>query len=124
PSPTPVPADTFVPEVVQPPPVETPPPASQPEIIPASAVQYLEPTVLEYPRASRRLGESGHVMVRVYINEAGLPGEMQVTQSSGYNRLDAAALAAVKLTRFKPYTENGNAVAGWAFIPLNFDLEK
>jgi len=30
----------------------------------------------------------------------------------------------VQKARFKPYTENGMPIAGWAFIPLEFELEK
>jgi protein TonB len=99
-----------------------PPPA--PKIIPASAVQYLEPIVLRYPRLSQRNGETGRVLIRVYIDEAGLAKNVQVNRSSGHPRLDDAALAAVQKARFKPYTENGAAVAGWAYIPLDFELEK
>ncbi len=87
-------------------------------------MQYLEPPLLEYPRASRRAGESGRVLVRVYIDEAGLPRSVTLSQSSGYARLDEAALAAVRGARFRPYTENGRALAGYALIPLIFDLEK
>ena len=87
-------------------------------------MQYLEPPVLEYPRASRRFNEAGRVMVRVYIDEAGMPRTVQVSPSSGFARLDDAAVAAVQKARFKPYTENGRPTAGWAFIPLVFDLEK
>ena len=103
------------------PPAPPPPP---PKTIPPSAVQYLEPPLLEYPRASRRAGESGRVLVRVYIDEAGLPRSVTLSQSSGYARLDEAALAAVRGARFRPYTENGRALAGYALIPLIFDLEK
>ena len=130
-APPPSPAATFV---AEPPPIE-PAPAAQapvveaappppPRVIPSSGVQYLTPPPLEYPRASRRLGEAGKVLVRVYIDDEGLPRNVQVAQSSGHVRLDEAAIAAVHKARFKPYTENGRAVAGWAFIPLSFDLEK
>lgn len=98
-------------------------PEPQPKIIPASAVQYVRVPTLVYPRASRHLGESGSVLVRVFIDESGVPQAEQVDKSSGYYRLDDAAIAAVRSARFKPYTENGRAVAGWALIPLNFDLE-
>ena len=101
-----------------------PPPAPQPKVIPASAVQYLEPIELEYPRLSRKLGETGRVLIRIFIDEAGLAKNVQVNRSSGHPRLDEAALSAVQKARFKPYTENGRAVAGWAFIPLEFELEK
>ena len=104
------------------PPAPAPPPA--PKIIPASAVQYLEPIVLEYPRLSKRNGETGRVLIRVYIDEAGVAKNLQVNRSSGHPRLDEAAFAAVQKARFKPYTENGVPVAGWAFIPLEFELEK
>ena len=61
-------------------PVLAPAPA---KVIPASGVQYLIPPPLEYPRASRRMGEAGRVLVRVYIDEDGLPRNVQVNQSSG-----------------------------------------
>lgn len=113
--------------VAAPPPViavPAPAPPAPPRTLPASAVQYLEPLVPDYPRLSKRLGESGRVVVRVYIDEAGLARNTQVNRSSGHPRLDDAALAAVQKARFKPYTENGQAIAGWAFIPIDFELER
>lgn len=107
------------------PPVQAPPaPPPAPRLIPASAVQYLDPPVLVYPRASRRAGESGRVVLRVFIDEAGLPRQVQVNQSTGFARLDEAAINAVQKARFKPYSDNGQPVAGWALVPLSFDLEK
>ncbi len=137
-APAPVPAETsFVAEPAPPlPPViaeaalpapPAPPapvaPSAPPKLIPASAVQYLVPPQLDYPRASRRARESGRVLVRVYIDEAGLPQQVQLSRSTGFAALDEAALAAVRKARFKPYTENGLPTAGWAAIPLSFDLE-
>lgn len=108
--------------------VEAPPappaPAPAPKMIPASAIQYLVPPAPEYPRLSRRNGESGTVIVRAFADEAGVPHEVQVERSSGFARLDEAAMSAVRKTRFKPYTENGRAVAGWVRMPFPFELEK
>ena len=122
-----VPAPPAPPVVVvqapPPPPVPPAPPPPEPKLIPASAVQYLEPPVLIYPRLSARAREAGRVMVRVLIDEAGLPRSVQVSQSSGHPRLDEAAVAAVQKARFKPHTENGKAISVWALIPANFDLE-
>ncbi|MDO9236819.1 MAG: energy transducer TonB [Aquabacterium sp.] len=94
-----------------------------PSLIPESAVQYLQAPVLVYPRQSRRMGEFGRVTVRVLIDEAGLPGTVQVSRTSGFARLDEAALVAVRQARFRPYSQNGQPTAAWALIPLNFDLE-
>ncbi len=104
-----------------------PAPAAQPEpprLIPPSAVQYLAPPVLEYPRLSRKAGEQGRVLVRVFIDEAGLPASVAVSQSSGFIRLDEAAQAAVRRTRFKPYTVDGRPASGWAVIPMTFNLDQ
>jgi protein TonB len=121
----PAPSPMAVAPPLAPPALPAPPaPPPAPKIIPASAVQYLEPIVLQYPRLSQRNGETGRVLIRVYIDEAGLAKNVQVHRSSGHPRLDDAALAAVQKARFKPYTENGAAVAGWAYIPLDFELEK
>ena len=137
-APSPAPAAFVVappPEVPQPPAppapvagVEAPPappaPAPAPKMIPASAIQYLVPPAPEYPRLSRRNGEAGTVIVRALADEAGVPHEVQVERSSGFVRLDEAAMAAVRKTRFKPYTENGKPVAGWVRMPFPFELEK
>jgi len=123
PPPEPVVEAPQMPAVVEasPAPPAPPPP---PKVIPASAVQYLEPPVVDYPRLSRRNRETGRVMVRVYIDIAGLLRNAHVSTSSGHARLDEAAVAVVQKARFKLYTENGQPTAGWAFIPLDFELEK
>jgi protein TonB len=49
---------------------------------------------------------------------------VQVGKTSGFERLDASALAAVLRFRFKPPTENGQPVSGWANVPIDFGLER
>lgn len=106
--------------------VTSPAPATPaaPRQIPASAVRYLEPPAPVYPRQSIRMNESGTVSLRVFIDEAGLPRTVQITRSSGAQRLDEAALAAVQKARFHPPTENGQPISGWARIDIPFELEK
>ncbi len=98
----------------------TPPPP--PKVIPASAVQYLEPPAPDYPRLSRRNSEAGKVLVRVYIDSNGQPHNVQEVASSGFARLDSAAAEAVQRARFRPYAENGEAIGVWTSIPINFEL--
>lgn len=76
----------------------------------------------EYPRMSQRRGEQGRVVVRVLISPEGRVIEASVRQSSGHDRLDQAALKAVRAARFKPYTENGHAYRALADIPFDFVL--
>jgi TonB family protein len=130
PEPPPEPAPPALPDppmvvvVAAPAPPAPPPPPAAPRELPASAIQYLEPPEPVYPRASRRLGEAGLVVVRVFVGTDGLPKQLQVLQSSGFVRLDEAALDGVRRARFKPPTENGQPTAGWARIPIPFELEK
>lgn len=101
-----------------------PAPAPPPKMIPASAIQYLVPPEPEYPRLSRRNGETGTVIVRAFADEAGVPHQVQIERSSGFARLDEAAMSAVRKTHFKPYSEYGKPVAGWVRMPFPFELEK
>ncbi len=110
------------PPVVVAPAPPAPPPA--PKNLPASSVQYASTVEPEYPRLSKRNAEAGRVLVRVFIDEAGTPRQVQVAKSSGFERLDASALAAVLKFRFRPPTENGQPVSGWANVPIDFGLEK
>lgn len=95
-----------------------------PKNLSASSVQYASTVDPDYPRLSRRNGEAGRVLVRVFIDEAGTPRQVQVATSSGFERLDASALAAVLKFRFRPPTESGQPVSGWANVPIDFGLEK
>ncbi|MCL4183144.1 MAG: energy transducer TonB [Burkholderiaceae bacterium] len=104
-------------------PAPPPPPAPPPKTVSISAVSYLKPPVLHYPNISLRMQEEGRVHVRVLVDAQGLPREMQVVRSSGYARLDESALATVRATRFKPYTENGVAQPFWVVMPLIFEME-
>ena len=101
-----------------------PPAAPQPRTVSATAVQYVVAPAPEYPAASSRLRETGTVVVQVLIGEDGAARELRVARSSGHPRLDAAAVAALRKARFRPYTEDGRALAVWAPAPIEFELEK
>lgn len=112
-----------------PPPPAPPPPAPPivaapaPKLIPATAVRYLVPPAIEVPLASRRLGESGTVLLRVLIGADGLPRQVLLHRSSGFARLDEQAMHAMRQARFKPYTENGIAIEGVAIAALQYEID-
>ena len=124
PPPEPIVAAPPAPAIVAPPTPPAPAPAPAPRVIPESAVQYLVEPAPEYPRLSARNAESGRVMVLVFIDEAGMPRQVQVARSSGFARLDTAAVSAVQKARFRPPTLNGQPISGWANVPIDFGLEK
>lgn len=120
--------DLQIEEVVAPP-TEVAMPASESAIgataMEAGAAQQLktsnrvEPV---YPPTSRRLGEEGTVRLRVLVDEKGRPGDVKVATSSGFARLDQAAIEAVKRWRFVAATDGARAVSTWTQVAITFKL--
>lgn len=125
PTESPAPVAAPAPAAVSPAPAPAVPPApATPKTLPSSAVRYLVPPVLSYPRASRELGESGVVRLRVLVDEQGRPREVEVAKSSGHPRLDQAAVQAMRAARFQPHLEDGQPRPVWVLAPLNFQLDE
>lgn len=69
------------------------------------------------------MGEQGKVMLRVLISAEGRPEQVEIKQSSGFDRLDRQARDTVLRWRFVPGKRNGVAEAMWYVVPINFVLE-
>lgn len=107
-------------------PTAPPPPVAQPAPVPRTAPKSDTRRPLtqpEYPPSSRRAGEAGTVILEVYVLENGRVGEARVKQSSGFPRLDEAAVREVKRSwRLVPGTENGKPVPMWGQFAVTFKL--
>jgi len=82
-----------------------------------------ELTAPDYPEQSRHLGEEGKLMLQVELDESGRVSQTHIIRSSGYSRLDHAALAAVKTWRCRPALRDGQPVRAVALQPFNFVLQ-
>lgn len=100
-----------------------PPPAPVKVELPSSDADYLQNPKPAYPPISKRLGEQGKVVVRVLIGADGNAQKAEIRQSSGFERLDQAALATVLKWRYVPGKRGGVAEAMWFNVPINFVLE-
>lgn len=98
------------------------PASAAPKTISSSDVQYINAPNPTYPSASRRLREQGEVQLRVLVNARGQAERIDVQKSSGFERLDESAIAAVKRATFKPYMENGQAIPVYAIARIVFNL--
>ena len=109
-------------------PAPTPPVAAQPAPakieLPNSKADYLHNPPPDYPRMSVRLGEQGQVIVKVLIGADGVPQKAEVQTSSGFERLDKAALEAAMRWRYVPGKRGGVAEAMWYQVPITFNLKK
>ena len=120
------PSPATVPAPVAPAPAAPAAPAapSAPAIqLPSSNADYLQNPKPAYPALSKRLGEQGKVIVRVLIGADGTPKNAELRQSSGFERLDQAALNTVLKWRYVPGKRAGVAEDMWFNVPINFVLE-
>lgn len=91
--------------------------------LPSTDADYLNNPKPSYPLLSKRAGEQGRVLVHVLIGADGLAQKADVKSSSGFERLDQAALATVLQWRYVPGRRGGVAEAMWFNVPINFVLE-
>jgi periplasmic protein TonB len=85
---------------------------------------YLNNSAPTYPPLSRRLEEQGTVILSVFVDNNGQAQNVVVKKSSGFDRLDVAALETVKKWRFSPAKNGDKIVASWVQVPVSFVLEK
>jgi protein TonB len=76
----------------------------------------------DYPALSRRRGETGTAYVRFVVGLTGNLENVELKKGSGYDRLDDAALAAVRASSCKPYLENGVPIRAAYTQPYQFGL--
>lgn len=111
--------------VAPPPPAEPLPAAPAAPALPALIppvfnADYLDNPAPQYPPMSRRRGETGRVLLRVYVSADGLAERVELRASSGFERLDAAAREAVARWRFVPARRGDEKVAAWVLVPISF----
>lgn len=108
-------------------PVEPPAPV----VVPQKAEPVRTPPVIdaarscrkpEYPAISRRLEETGTVVLDFLIDVDGKVIDSKVAQSSGRTRLDEAARQALTLCNFKPGAVDGKPEKSWAQLRYTWTL--
>jgi periplasmic protein TonB len=141
PVPTPMPvADAPSQHAIEAPAAPTPPAPAAPAPAPAAAapepgkptmalnapknVSHLDCRIVQpdYPALSRRRGETGVAYVRFVVGLSGQIESIELKKSSGYGRLDDAALAAMHDSSCKPYLEDGQPVRAAYTQPFDFSL--
>ncbi|MCC6609873.1 MAG: energy transducer TonB [Burkholderiales bacterium] len=89
---------------------------------PSFGAAYLANPPPAYPFSARRLGQSGLVVLKVKVSEAGKPIEVDVTTSAGVDALDRAAVEAVRGWTFVPARQGETPVTAWVEVPIRFRL--
>lgn len=77
-----------------------------------------------YPMLSRKRKEQGTVWLFLLVSKDGLVTELKLKKTSGFDRLDQAALQAVKKWKFQPALKQGQPIDYWYELPLKFSLQQ
>ena len=77
----------------------------------------------EYPMLSKRRNESGTAVVSITVDTQGVVRSATLRTTSGYSRLDDAAVQAARERNCQPYLENGTPVSATALLPFAFRLQ-
>ena len=85
---------------------------------------YLKNPAPPYPPQSRRIGEVGKVILRVFVTADGGAQQVEIKTSSGSDRLDESAQRTVRRWKFIPARRGGIAVESWVLVPIVFKLEQ
>jgi protein TonB len=75
-----------------------------------------------YPTIARKRGQEGTVWLEIWLNKFGEQTKRIITESSGVNALDSAALATVSQWAFMPHTQADVSIASRVKIPIEFVL--
>ncbi len=81
------------------------------------------PSKPAYPRYSRLHKEEGTTVLAVEILPDGKPGKVEIVRSSGYRRLDRAAVSGIEKAELVPALKDGRKIASIKRVSIRFDLE-
>ena len=77
----------------------------------------------QYPSRSQRHEEEGTTRLQVRVDALGYPRTLEIRASSGFEKLDQAALNAVRTWCFVPAMSKGDPVEQWVVVPIRFQME-
>ncbi len=84
--------------------------------------QFIQRAMPQYPRAARRMGVEGTVVLRLSIDVSGKLTQAEVVQSAGHG-FDEEALRAVRQSVFSPAVREGRPIACVALLQIRFQLD-
>lgn len=109
-APSPAPAEVVAPVVA--------------ETVAVGRMGYLNNPPPEYPASALDRGLEGTSLLKVRVLASGHAASVEIERSSGARILDDAAIRTVRRWLFVPATRDGQAVDGWANVPIIFKLGK
>lgn len=76
-----------------------------------------------YPKSKQRVGAEGWVNVSLMVDPTGNPYEITVSDSTGTEAFERAAVRAIENSTFQPATLNGQPIDAGHHLKVKFELE-
>ena len=84
----------------------------------------ISPLHVTCPQIAIRMRWTGTTELQALISAAGVVEETRVLKESGKAILDAAAVAAMRMRRYRPAVKDGVSVKTWILVEINFDCAR
>ena len=78
---------------------------------------------VQYPPASQDNGDEGTVTLLLAVQTDGSISDIRIARSSGYQRLDAAAVRSLRQAKFQPATCHGKPIAMRIYSSFTFKIK-
>ena len=78
---------------------------------------------VQYPPASQDNGDEGTVTLLLAVQTDGSISDIRIARSSGYQRLDAAAVRSLRQAKFQPATCHGKPIAVQIHQSFTFKID-
>ena len=98
----------------------TPKECTRKDIVPPKELR--RPSV-QYPPASQDNGDEGTVTLLLAVQTDGSISDIRIARSSGYQRLDAAAVRSLRQAKFQPATCHGKPIAMRMHYSFTFKID-
>jgi protein TonB len=76
-----------------------------------------------YPAAARAMGQQGTASLVLCYDQRGRPADVRVVTSSGFTKIDEAAVRWGMAVRISPAIKDGVVQSGCVYVPAKFSLE-
>jgi TonB family protein len=89
-----------------------------------NAMEVQQALMRNYPPLLRDAGIGGQAAIWFFIDAEGVVQDTRISQSSGYDALDQAALAVARVMEFTPAYNRDVRVPVWIALPIRFEVTR
>jgi protein TonB len=91
-------------------------------IIDSNSIVERTPCGPVYPQSSIKNGETGTVVLQIWVTASGLSSRAKIVETSGFRELDRAAMIGFLGCKFKPVFKDGTPIESWVDLRFTWKI--